>query len=201
MKKFGYLFCACLLVLGLLPTGLILVGAETVADGTCGEALTWTLDDAGTLTIDGKGDMDEWNTSLDVPWHDYAESVLHIAIGSGVTRIGPWAFTGCRSVETLDVPAGVEAIGAWACADLPVLREVHFPAGLRSIGDGAFLDCAELGGLTLPDSLEKLGDMAFSGCRALASVQAGGATYKSVDGVLYSADGATLLLYPAGKAD
>ena len=38
MKKFGYLFCACLLVLGLLPTGRIPVGAETVADGTCGES-------------------------------------------------------------------------------------------------------------------------------------------------------------------
>lgn len=32
-------------------------GANTVASGTCGDNLTWTLDSAGTLTISGTGEM------------------------------------------------------------------------------------------------------------------------------------------------
>ena len=30
---------------------------EAVASGTCGENLMWTLDDEGTLTISGTGEM------------------------------------------------------------------------------------------------------------------------------------------------
>lgn len=31
--------------------------AEAVTSGDCGEAVSWTLDDAGTLTISGTGPM------------------------------------------------------------------------------------------------------------------------------------------------
>ena len=31
-----------------------------MASGQCGENLTWQLDDGGTLTISGTGDMDDY---------------------------------------------------------------------------------------------------------------------------------------------
>ena len=34
------------------------VDAANVAQGTCGEGMTWTLDDMGTLSIHGSGIMD-----------------------------------------------------------------------------------------------------------------------------------------------
>lgn len=37
------------------------VALSTVTSGTCGENLTWTLDDAGTLTINGTGEMVDYN--------------------------------------------------------------------------------------------------------------------------------------------
>ena len=42
--------------------------AATVSSGTCGDNLTWTLDDAGTLKISGEGEMTEWGGTLDAPW-------------------------------------------------------------------------------------------------------------------------------------
>ena len=45
---------ACIL-LTLLLLFACPVHAETVHDGTLGDSITWTLDDAGTLTISGTG--------------------------------------------------------------------------------------------------------------------------------------------------
>ena len=55
-----------LLILTLLLAGLFLfyetgpVFADVVASGTCGDNLTWTLDDTDTLTISGSGMMDNY---------------------------------------------------------------------------------------------------------------------------------------------
>ena len=46
------------------------------ASGTCGaqgDNLTWTLTPDGTLTISGKGDMEDYEDFLDVPWYAYRE--------------------------------------------------------------------------------------------------------------------------------
>lgn len=51
--------------------------ADAPTSGTCGENLTWTLDGAGTLTISGTGEMEDfvyydvrWNgaTAASKPW-------------------------------------------------------------------------------------------------------------------------------------
>ena len=51
-----------LLFLLMLP---IVAGAEIVQSGTCGDNITWELDDAGNLSITGTGEMvNETNISL-----------------------------------------------------------------------------------------------------------------------------------------
>ena len=53
MKKRLFLWVLSLLtVLCLLPA---VAHAATVDSGKCGDNVTWTLDDAGTLTISGSG--------------------------------------------------------------------------------------------------------------------------------------------------
>ena len=52
-KRILSLLLAALLLLGAAPTAAHAAG--TVASGTCGENLTWTLDEEGTLTISGTG--------------------------------------------------------------------------------------------------------------------------------------------------
>ena len=42
------------------------ITASAATSGTCGDNVTWVLDESGTLTISGTGDM--WDYSFDSPF-------------------------------------------------------------------------------------------------------------------------------------
>ena len=65
--------------------------ADTIANGTCGENLTWTLDSEGVLTISGTGAMSNYgDLGNGQPW-DYLD-VSAIVLEEGVTGIGSFCF-------------------------------------------------------------------------------------------------------------
>ena len=126
-----------------------------------------------------------------------------------------------KLVDTVILPDTVEEIGSYA---LPYMMQIRFPKGLKKIGNNAFTcyrsekieipDSVEaigyaafsLGDLTsvkLPASLQKIGSIPFSGCSELKeiSIDDGNGNYKTVDGVLYTKDGKTLIQYPHAKGD
>ena len=123
--------------------------AETETNtGTCGENLTWTLDDTGCLTISGTGAMTDYTGSSAMPWYALRESILSIVVASGVTSVGNYAFYNCYNVETVALPEGLERIGNYA-----------------------FQKCTKLTGVSMPDTVTGLGKACFSGCTALAEVK------------------------------
>ena len=72
MKKLALRWTILTVILAtavLLCTGAM---ADTVASGTCGTNLTWTLDNDGLLTISGTGAMTKDASSQDFPWYPYA---------------------------------------------------------------------------------------------------------------------------------
>jgi len=89
----------------MLISGLnINIYAEAIYSGTCGENLVWELDDEGTLTISGTGEMDDYGYVYDdweisdyrmVPWEYMASDIVEVVIEDGVTTIGDYAFHGC----------------------------------------------------------------------------------------------------------
>ena len=52
----------------------IIASAETIASGTCGENLTWVLDNNGTLTISGFGEMYDYGSTYNKELGKYATS-------------------------------------------------------------------------------------------------------------------------------
>ena len=48
--------------------------AEDVASGVCGTDATWTLDDSGTLTISGNGEIPN---NARYEWKDYKKDILN----------------------------------------------------------------------------------------------------------------------------
>lgn len=167
MKK--RLFCiltALLLAFCLLPTAL----AAGTDSGACGEGLTWTLDEQGTLTVSGSGAMSASPDYLRL----YAQQIRAAVIGDGVTGIGERAFADCTYLASVTMADSVTVIGDYAFQNCQRLKEASLSPGLVSIGRGAFYNCSRLPGISLPGTLAFIGQGAFLDCSRLNSVSYSG---------------------------
>ena len=53
-------------------------------------------------------------------------------------KIGDWAFSGCRSLESIEIPEGVREIGASAFRECRSLERIEIPDGVTKIRENAF---------------------------------------------------------------
>ena len=111
-----------------------------------------------------------------------------------------------RRAKSVVVPAQidgrpVQTIGERAFAGCESLTSVAIPASVQIIGEHAFDGCESLTSVAIPASVQTIGEHAFDDCESLTSlsVAPGNKRFKSVDGVLFTADGQTLIAFPAGK--
>ncbi|MBR1496804.1 MAG: InlB B-repeat-containing protein [Oscillospiraceae bacterium] len=146
-----------------------LLGA-TVASGTCGENLTWTLDGAGTLTISGTGAMNDYASSDAAPWYSSQSEIKAVVVQNGATRIGDMVFSNCSSLTSVSIPDSVTGIGNGAFAYCSSLTSVSILYSVTSIGDYAFEGCSSLTSVSIPASVTSIGEAAFSWCSSLTSV-------------------------------
>lgn len=150
-------FCSLLAVLVLSLSIPHITWADEVASGNCGPdenetSVAWSLDDAGTLTISGTGDMKEFDTKDDVPWKDNKETIKAIEIKEGVTSIGDYAFADCP-ITSITIPANIEYIGSSAFANCSV-TSITIPNKVTSVGENAFTGCSNLNTLFYKKGLD-----------------------------------------------
>lgn len=144
--------------------------------GAQGDNLIWTLDDQGTLTIGGAGEMEDYapltaiNPTSDFkPWWNYTNDIREVRIGSGVTSIGESAFGG-TNLENITIPENVTDIGCYAFEYCTSLKNVTLSKGVTSIELASFFDCTSLESITLTDSVIRIGYSAFDYCTELTDV-------------------------------
>ena len=91
-----------------------------------------------------------------------------------------------------------KVIGYAAFAGCIDLLEAEIPDGVTTLGTAAFASCFDITSITIPSSVTNIGFSSFGGCTSLTSitVDENNTTYKSIDGVLYSKDGTTLVFCP-----
>ena len=79
--------------------------------------------------------------------------------------------------------------------------ELRYFTGLKSISASAFLNCTSLESVTIPANVETVGTKALSGCSSMTRIDVaeGSCSFLSNDGVLFTANGARLVQYPAAK--
>lgn len=90
--------------------------------------------------------------------------------GHTVKKIADNAFSGQSEIKKLILPDSLEEIGNFAFSGCRSLRTVNVGKGLRIIGDNAFSGCVYLKKIDLPDSLEKIGASAFEGCHRIGKL-------------------------------
>ena len=183
-KRFLSILLTALLLCA-VPLGL--VDTAYAASGSCGDKLTWSLSDDGTLTISGKGAMDNYKFDgynyltnsyhTDAPWDAYryyqdsrSYYIRSVVIENGVTSIGDRAFYGCVNLSSVTISSSVTSIGDCAFEHCDALTSVAIPNSVTTIGDGAFSYCEALTGMTIPGSVKTISGRAFSGCTSLRSV-------------------------------
>ena len=148
-------------------------GLDIVASGACGKNVNWVLTSNGTLTISGRGEMDNYNDYSDsntAPWYDYRENIQNVLVKSGVTNIGHRAFFGCGELISATLLGGVQTVGNSAFQDCKKLTSVGLPDGLKDIYSWAFYGCSSLTSVTIPKGLTHIKYQSFYGCSSLTSV-------------------------------
>lgn len=145
------------------------VADDGKACGTLGENITWTLDTAGVLHIDGDGAIDDYapEGSLLYP---YRESVKSVDFSGRITRIGSYLFYGCEKLAEIVVPDSVISIGNGAFQSCFALTKAVIPDGVTSVGEAAFYDCSALTEVNIPNGITSIEMSTFFGCKALTEV-------------------------------
>ena len=206
-KKLGRglaLFLAVLQVMLVFAVVPVSAADDAATSGSCGNNLTWTLNDR-TLTISGTGAMYDY-PSFSAPWSSLF--VENVVINDGVTSIGQYAFSRNSldgNVETVSIPASVTSIGEAAFRGNISLPSITIPEGVESIGAYAFYQCPSLQSVSIPASVTSIGEAAFSADGGLLTnnitsitVADDNSNYCVETNVLFDKNKTKLLVYPGG---
>ena len=137
--------------------------SKPVAEGSCGDGLTWSISGAGVLTIQGSG------TITGTPWEKLADRVTAIDLQASVPTIPPYCFTRFTSLTSVTLPEGLQIFGSYSFYCCVSLTTVTIPDSVFYIGNCAFGNCSSLSSVSIPDSVLKIYRGAFDNC-ALTSV-------------------------------
>ena len=171
-KKFLIIVLALSVFCAFVP---LVASAET--SGTCGKNLTWILDDYGTLTISGTGNMENWNLSSgekkESPFKNNKE-IKHVVIEDGVTDIGYCAFGDCSNLKDITIADSVTNIGKLAFKNCSSLENIIIPNSVEVINSYTFYNCNNITRVTIPTGVTTIDRKAFCECTNLTDIYYGG---------------------------
>ena len=166
ISQFGGVLLALFLCLFLLP---VPAGAEDEGEKIGDSGVYWSLE-GGTLTISGTGPMPADYSASQWPW--YEKIIRKVTIEAGVTSIGVEAFYNCTNLEevTFAERSQLETIGDAAFSGCKSLTSIEIPDSVASIGNYAFDNCTSLTEIEIPASVTSIGCYAFHFCSGLKTV-------------------------------
>ena len=156
-------------------------------DNSCGDNCKWIFDEkTKMLLVRGSGKMRDYERKLfsasTIPWSSKREQIENVVLSEGIMTIGQRTFHSC-SLTSITIPSSVTTIGKNAfsgCCSLETINvsenNQHFASadGILFTKNMETLVCYPAGkkesNFTVPNSATTIGKRAFSGCSSLTSV-------------------------------
>lgn len=139
------------------------------------------------------------------------EDLTSINMPDSVKYIEAYAFDGCKNLTFCNLPKGLLRIGKAAFQCCYSLKELTLPSSLAHIGNFAYNHCSGIENKTIriPSKVTSLGNECLYPAHMFYDcgkddvftefvVDPANGSYKTVNGILYSKDGATLVAIPRG---
>lgn len=139
--------------------------------GKCGDNLTYSLDDAGTLTISGTGAMYDYNATPPnniSPWFQNL-NIARVILNDGVSSVGASAFRGCYKITSVSLPNSLTSIGYDAFDGCSGITDITLPQNLSEIGGYAF-GSVNFTSIEIPDSVTSIEQYTFANCKKLEQI-------------------------------
>lgn len=145
--------------------------AASAADfsGSCGADIRWSLE-GSLLRLTGTGPMPDYTEMALPPWNAYADIILTVEVGEGITHVGNFSFMGLEKVRAVSLPDSLQTVGSFAFYNCSAMETVDLGIGVRELGRSAFERCRSLKSVKLPGSLQIIRSSAFYRCESLLSV-------------------------------
>ena len=127
-----------------------------IASGTCGESTAWILDNEGTLTISGEGEISF------KPWlTEHKNDIKTIIVNNGITHICTDAFKS-TSVQRAEIADSVVVMREGTFDNCRKLTSLKLSNSLKKICVHMFYGCSSLTSFDFPDSVEEIESFSFS---------------------------------------
>ena len=133
--------------------------------GEITKPITWNLDNAGTLTIYGEGEIPRH-----AEWCEQKEMIKNIVIKTGITSIENAAFLDYKHLISIAIPNSVKCIGSAAFSGCTSLISITIPDSITIIADFVFSKCKSLRAIIIPTYVTNIGTSAFALCEKLDSI-------------------------------
>ena len=131
----------------------------------------------------------------------YKTAITSIELPENCTDIAEEVFEGCSSLSSVKLPSNLSENKSMTFMDCSSLTSIEIPTNVSRINTLAFSNTG-LTSLNLPASVNYIASNTFTNSPIAAiTVAAENEHFKIVDGVLYSADGNFLYLYPHNTAE
>ena len=139
--------------------------------GSCGDNVFYRYEEATqTLTIEGEGNMTNYDYNHFSPWDSYRSQIKYITIVEGITSIGNRCFYGCEHLKSISLPNTLESIGESSFCGCSDLVTINIPISVSKIGSNAFTLCKSLKSISIPERTTVLEHSVLSKCENIETI-------------------------------
>ena len=188
---FAFARCAALNEI-IIPSGMRHIARAAFVDCSLVEiTIPRSVNFIGEIAFEGCEKLEKITVS---PQNEYYASIQGVLYDKSVTSL-----IRCpQKTKQVSIPYGVTDIDRHAFSGCTALSKIPIPSSVKTIGSWAFKGCEALSEITIPDSVKEIGRDPFMRCKNLKSINVSpdNEYYRSISGVLYDKDVATVIRCP-----